>query len=51
MGVRVKVGLKDSVGVLQRLDGEGCYVGKGNEKKNWAPSAPTCVWPVAIHPW
>ena len=29
MGVRVKVGFKDSVGVLHRLGGEGCYVGKG----------------------
>ena len=34
MGVRVKVGFKYSVGVLRRLGGEGCYVGKGNEKKN-----------------
>ena len=33
MGVRVKVGFKYSVGVLHRLGGEGCYVGKGNEKK------------------
>ena len=32
MGVRVKVGFKYSVGVLHRLGGEGCYVGKGNEK-------------------
>ena len=28
MGVRVKEGFKDSVGVLHRLGGEGCYVGK-----------------------
>ena len=34
VGVRVKVGFKYSVGVLHRLGGEGCYVGKGNEKKN-----------------
>ena len=33
MSVRVKVGFKYSVGVLHRLGGEGCYVGKGNEKK------------------
>ena len=33
VGVRVKVGFKYSVGVLHRLGGEGCYVGKGNEKK------------------
>ena len=33
MGVRVKVGFEYSVGVLHRLGGEGCYVGKGNEKK------------------
>ena len=33
MGVRVKVGFKFSVGVLHRLSGEGCYGGKGNEKK------------------
>ena len=33
MGVRVKVGFECSVGVLHRLGGEGCYVGKGNEKK------------------
>ena len=32
VGVRVKVGFKYSVGVLHRLGGEGCYVGKGNEK-------------------
>ena len=32
MGVPVKVGFKDSVGVLQHLGGEGCYVGKGTEK-------------------
>ena len=35
MGVSVKVGFKCSVGVLHRLGGEGCYVGKGNEKKFW----------------
>ena len=33
MGVRVKVGFKCSVGVLHRLGGEGCYVGKGNEEE------------------
>ena len=33
MGVGVKVGFKYSVGVLHRLGGEGCYVGKGNGKK------------------
>ena len=33
MGVGVKVGFKDSVGVLHCLGGEGCYVGKGNERK------------------
>ena len=32
VGVRVKVGFKYSVGVLHRLGGEECYVGKGNEK-------------------
>ena len=26
-------------------------MGKGNEKKFWAPSAPPYVWPVAIDPW
>ena len=46
VGVSVKVGFKYSVGVLHRLGGEGCYVGKGNEKKFWA-----YVWPVAIDPW
>ena len=52
MGVRVKVGFKYGVGVLHRLGGEGCYVGKGNEKKNFrAPSAPPYVWSVAIDPW
>ena len=51
VGVRVKVGFKYSVGVLHRLGGEGCYVGKGNEKKFRAPSAPPYVWPVAIDPW
>ena len=51
MGVRVKVGFKDSVGVLRRLGGEGCYEGKGNEKKFRVPSAPPYVWPVAIDPW
>ena len=44
-GVRVKVGFKDSVGVL-RPGGEGCYVGKG---KNFR--APPHVWPAAIDPW
>ena len=29
VGIRVK--FKCSVGVLHRLGGEGCYVGKGNE--------------------
>ena len=42
---------KDSVGVLQRLGREGCYVGKGNEKFFRAPSAPPYSWPVAIDPW
>ena len=56
MGVRVKVGFKDSVGVqmdkmgkggvlpstLQRLSREGCHVGKGNKKK---------FGKVAIDPW
>ena len=37
MGVRVKVGFKYSVGVLNRLGGEVCYVGKGNEKKIFGP--------------
>ena len=50
MGVRVKVGFKYSVGVLHRLGGEGCYVGKGNEKIFRVPSAPPYVWPVAIDP-
>ena len=35
--------------VFHRLDGEGCYVGKG--KIFWAPSAPPYVWPAAIDPW
>ena len=48
MGVRVKVGFKDSVGVLHRLGGEGCYVDKGNFFQ--APLAPPCVWPLAIDP-
>ena len=44
MGVRVKVGFKDSVGVLQRLGGEGCCVGKGNEKNfSGAFGATTCM--------
>ena len=46
MGVGVKVGFKYSVGVLHRLGGEGCNVGKGNEKNFRAPSAPPYVWPV-----
>ena len=50
MGVRVKVGFKYSVGVLHRLGGEGCYVGKGNEKNFRAPLAPPYVWLVAIEP-
>ena len=33
VGVRVKVGFKYSVGVLHRPGGEGCNVGKENEKK------------------
>ena len=33
VGVGVKVGFKHSVRVLHRLGREGCYVGKGNEKK------------------
>ena len=32
VGITVIDGFKDSVGVLQHLGGEGCYVGKGNEK-------------------
>ena len=51
MGVRVMVGFKYSVGVLHRLGGEGCYVGKGNEKKNRVPSLLPYVWPVALDPW
>ena len=51
VGVRVKVGFKDSVAVLQCLGGEGCYVGKGNEKNFQAPLAPPYVWPAAIDPW
>ena len=47
MGVRVKVGFKDSVGVLHSLCGEGCYVGNGNKKKSGAFGATT----VAIDPW
>ena len=45
VGVRVKVGFKYSVGVLlrHRLGGEGCYVGKVNEKNFRAPSAPPYV--------
>ena len=44
VGVRVKVRFKYSVGVLQRPGGEGCYVGKGNEKKFWgAFGANICV--------
>ena len=49
VGVRVKVEFKDSVGMLHRLGGEGCYVGKGNKKIFRAPLAPP--WPVAIDPW
>ena len=48
-GIRVKVGSKDSVGVLHRLGGEGCYMGK--RKNLRAPLAPPYVWPVAIDPW
>ena len=33
MGVRVKVGFNDSVGVLHRLGGEGCYEARGMKKK------------------
>ena len=51
VGVRIKVGFNYSVGVLHCLGGEGCYVGKGNEKNFRAPSAPSYVWPVAIDPW
>ena len=36
VSVRVKVGFKYSVGVLHRLGGEGCYVGKGNKKKKFS---------------
>ena len=32
VGVIVKVGFKYSVGVFHLLGGEGCYVGKGNER-------------------
>ena len=49
MGVRVKVGFKDSVGVVHRLGGEGCYVGKGNEKKNSATFGATIC--MAGSPW
>ena len=49
VGIRVKVGFKDSVQVLHRLGGDGCYVGKG--KIFQAPLAPPYVWPVAIDPW
>ena len=31
MGVRVKIGFNDTVGVLHCLGGEECYVGKGYE--------------------
>ena len=48
VGVRVKVGFKYSVGVLHRLGGEGCYVGKGNEKNFRAPSAPPYVYPGKV---
>ena len=51
MGVRGKVGFKDSVGVLQRLAGRGATWAKGNEKNFRAPLAPPYVWPVAIDPW
>ena len=46
MGIRVKVGFKDSVGVQSGQNGQGeC-------KKNFrAPSAPRYVWPVAVDPW
>ena len=47
-GARVKVGFKYSVGVLHHLGGEGCNVGKGNEKNFRAPLAPPYAWPVAI---
>ena len=49
MALESSFGFKGSVGVLHRLGGEGCYVGK--EKKFRAPSAPTYVWPAAIDPW
>ena len=39
MGIRVKVGFKYIVAVLHRLGGEGCYVGKGNEKNFLLPLA------------
>ena len=48
VGVGVEGGFKYSVGVLHRLGGDGCYVGKGNEKFFRARSAPPYVWPVAI---
>ena len=60
LGSRIVLGCKmDKMGkgggclptTLQRLGREGCHVGKGNEKKKRAPSAPPYVWPVAIDPW
>ena len=51
VGVSVKVGLKDCVGVLHHLGGEGCYVGKGNERNFQVPLAPPYVWPVDIDHW
>ena len=46
MGIRVKVGFKDSVGVQSGQNGQG------DGKKNFrAPSAPRYVWPVAVDPW
>ena len=51
VGVRVKVGFNDSVGVLHGLGGEGCYVRKGNKKIFRVPLAEPYVWSVAIDPW
>ena len=44
MGIRVKVGFKDSVGVQSGQNGQG-------ENFFRASSAPPYVWPVAVDPW
>ena len=46
MGIRVKVGFKDNVGVQSEQNGQG-----GWKKILQAPSAPPYVWPVAVDPW